>query len=104
MHVPVLPWERGSASSVFNGHGRSVNECFVAQPLPVAPCKKTDSAHTTSVNNTANTVVSSNAWRVVACRLSNLPWRESEERSRAFALARWRTIIQTDTKCDVRAL
>jgi hypothetical protein len=92
--VPILPWERGFAASVLSNNSSSSSSMFLRVPLPVV-----SSIHNQQVSKPepkAPSIISEHSWQVVARRLANLPWRETEEKSRAFALARWRMIIQTD--------
>lgn len=91
---PALPWERGSASMVF-GNAVVSMPSFVVPQLPLLP-KADVSANKRILQVNNPHTVSSNSWRIVARRIANLPWKESEEKSRAYALARWRTIIQSD--------
>ena len=92
---PVLPWERGFAAQVF-GYVQQSRPMFDRLALPPLQTQVNSVVSSSTITNTQAKVISQQTWKVVARRIANLPWRESEEKSRAFALARWRMIIQTD--------
>ena len=91
---PLLPWERGFAGSVF-GHVQS-NPIFSRPVMPLLNMSTSnkESMHMTTEPNRTNQEISVNAWKVVARRIGNLPFKQTEAKLRCHALQKWRALLQ----------
>ena len=96
--VPVLPWERGIMSSIF---GERIKQT-VFQRVAMPPCHSYSSSSTVAVdvcNHAIVPVIHSDAvWTTVAKRVQNIKFNDHLEARREYALSKWRTLLQIDSK------
>ena len=98
VRVPLLPWERGAASSIFTSHDRTP---FLHKYRDVTSVSITPSVATHSLGNSVitNPCVDTHrtpvaAWHVVAKRIQQLQSNSSLDSKREYALTKWKTLLQ----------